>query len=180
MKNPTLVKRYAEGLARALPREDEYNSVRGRLAAFNAMIEGREDLRAALLRPFLNTTRKAALVHALLDAIKADGKTVRFLDLLLRHGRLEILPDILDALPSAWRAAHGMPTYEIRSVAALTPAQRTALEAELARLESRSVHCEYGLDPALLGGLTVRKGNRVFDVSLKGQLDKLKDTISER
>jgi F-type H+-transporting ATPase subunit delta len=180
MKNPILVKRYAEGLAQALPEAEEYESVRGRLAAFNAMIEGRADLRTALLRPFLGRSRKAALVAALLEAIKADGKSTRFLELLLRRGRLELLPGILEALPAVWRTAHGLPTFEVRSAAGLTPDQRAALEAELARLEGRPVHCEYGLDPSLLGGLTVRKGNRIFDVSLKGQLDRLKDTISER
>ena len=37
-----------------------------------------------------------------------------------------------------------------------------------------------GLIASLVGGLTVGKGNRVYDVSLKGQLDRLKDKISER
>ncbi len=180
MKNPTLIKRYAAGLAASLPEAEEYESVRGRLAAFNALIQGREDLRAALLRPFLGAARKASLVAALLEALKADGKTVRFVNLLLRHGRLEILPGILEALPAVWRALHGTPTYEVRSVVALLPAQRTALEAELARIEGRPVHCEYGLEPALLGGLTARRGNRVLDASLKGQLDRLTDILSER
>jgi F-type H+-transporting ATPase subunit delta len=180
MKNPTLVKRYVEGLAAALPSLAEYETVRGQLAGFADLVASREDLRFALIRPFLNASRKAVLVKALLDQMKADAKAARFLDLLLRHGRMEILPRVLEDLPAAWRAAHGVPTFDVRSVVPLTPAQRSGLEAELERLEGRAVHCEYGLDACLVGGLTVRKGNRVFDVSLKGQLDRLKDKISER
>ncbi|MDD8026275.1 MAG: ATP synthase F1 subunit delta [Acidobacteriota bacterium] len=180
MKNPTLVKRYAEGLAAALASPAEYEAVYGQLAVFDGLVESRDDLRAALLRPFLNVSRKTHLLKSLLEAMQAEGKTIRFLDLLLRHGRLEILPGVLECLPAVWRAGRGTPTFEVCSVVALSAAQRAGLEAELERLEKRAVHCDYGLDPALVGGLTVRKGNRIFDVSLKGQLDRLKDTISER
>lgn len=180
MKNPTLVKRYVDGLAAALASAEEYESVRADLAEFSGMMDGREDLRQALLRPFLNAAAKARLVDALLSGMKAGPKAARFLSLLLRRGRLEILPRVLDGLPTAWRAARGTPTFEVLSVVALTAAQRSRLEAQLKRLEGRPVHCDYGLDPGLVGGLTVRKGNRVFDVSLKGQLLRLKDTISER
>jgi F-type H+-transporting ATPase subunit delta len=180
MKNPTLVKRYVEGLAAALPSAVEYDAVRADLTEFSGLMEGREDMRTALLRPFLNAAAKARLVEAVLAGMKAEPKTARFMSLLLRHGRLEILPRVLESLPAAWRASHGVPSFEVLSVTALTAAQRSRLAAELERLEGRPVHCEYGLDPGLVGGLTVRKGNRVFDVSIKGQLLRLKDTISER
>jgi F-type H+-transporting ATPase subunit delta len=180
MKNPTLVKRYVEGLAAALVTAEEYEAVRADLAEFSGLMDGREDMRLALLRPFLNAAAKARLVESVLAVMKAEPKAARFLSILLRNGRLEILPRVLESLPQAWRAARGTPTFEVVSVTALTTAQRTRLEAQLERLEGRPVHCEYGLDPGLLGGLTVRKGNRVFDVSLKGQLLRLKDTISER
>ncbi|MCX6561098.1 MAG: ATP synthase F1 subunit delta [Candidatus Aminicenantes bacterium] len=180
MKNPTLVKRYVEGLAASLPTPAEYDAVRGQLTRFADLVVSREDLRFALVRPFLNASRKAVLVKALLDQMDAGAKTARFLDLLLRHGRMEILPRVLEDLPAAWRTAHGVPTFEVCSVVPLTPAQQSGLEAELERLEGRPVHCEYGLEASLVGGLTVRKGNLVYDVSLKGQLDRLKDKISER
>ena len=40
--------------------------------------------------------------------------------------------------------------------------------------------CAYALDPSIVGGLLVRKGNTVYDVSLKGQLERLKEIIRER
>jgi F0F1-type ATP synthase delta subunit len=58
--------------------------------------------------------------------------------------------------------------------------QKGRLERELSRLESAPVSCSYGLDPALVGGLFIRKGNRVYDASLKGELGRLQDIISER
>jgi F-type H+-transporting ATPase subunit delta len=180
MKNPTLVKRYTDGLAAALSSPAEYEIVQAELAAFSAILETDKKLGQALFRPFLNAAKKGRIVQAVLAAQNAQPKTARFLEVLLRHGRLEILPDVLAELPNVWRGGRGVRSLEVRSVVPLDEAQKSRLEAELSRLEDGPVHCDYVLDPSLVGGLRVGRGNLVYDVSLKGRLEKLKDTISER
>jgi len=180
MKNQTLVKRYTEGLAGALSSPSEYDTVQRELAEFASLLETNESLGHALFRPFLNAAKKGRIIQAILDAQSAQGKTARFLAVLLRHGRMEILPDVLAALPDVWRGRHGVLSFEVRSVVPLDEARKARLEAELVRIENRPVHCDYVLDPSIVGGLRVGRGNLVYDVSLKGRLDKLKDQISER
>ena len=62
----------------------------------------------------------------------------------------------------------------------LKDVQKARLEERLRAIEKRPVACTYVLDPAIVGGLVVRKGNKVYDVSLKGQLERLKEKIRER
>ncbi len=180
MKNPTLVKRYTDGLAAALSSPSEYGTVQRELDEFASLLKTDENLGHALFRPFLNAAKKSRIVRAILDAQRARPKTARFLEVLLRHGRMEILPDVLAALPDVWRARQGVLSFEVRSVVPLDQARKTRLEAELARIGNRPVYCDYVLDPSIIGGLRVGRGNLVYDVSLKGQLEKLKDEISER
>lgn len=180
MKNPTLVKRYTDGLAGALASPAEYELVGRELAEFAALLASEPKLGQALFRPFLNAGKKSRIIRAILDAQKAQLKTVRFLDVLLHHGRLEILPEVLAELPNVWRRNRGVRSFEVRSVVPLGTGQKTRLEAELARLGNGPAHCDYVLDPSLVGGLRVGLGNLVYDVSLKGRLEKLKDQISER
>jgi F-type H+-transporting ATPase subunit delta len=180
MKNQTLVKRYTEGLAAALSSPAEYKAVGRELGEFEALLNGHEGLNHALLRPFLNAAKKVRIMGTILDAQAGQVKTKRFLLLLLRHGRMELLPEILAALPVVWRERQGIQSFEVSSVVPLRSEQKARLEAELAGIEKRPVSCTYALDPALLGGLSVRRGNFVYDVSLKGQLDRLKNKISER
>ncbi len=42
----------------------------------------------------------------------------------------------------------------------------------------QQVLLETKVDPGLLGGLVVRVQDRVFDASLKGELDRLKETLT--
>jgi F0F1-type ATP synthase delta subunit len=60
-------------------------------------------------------------------------KTVRFLTLVARHGRLEILPEIAAGAPAAWNEKQGVLTFEVLSVVPLTDQQKNRLKAGLPR-----------------------------------------------
>jgi F-type H+-transporting ATPase subunit delta len=180
MKDPILVKRYAEGLAGALPDAAEFEAVHRELAEFGGFLAGTTRLGELLRRSFLTTARKAALVGEIVEEAGYRAKTRRFLLLLVQHRRLGVLDPVIRVLPAVWRDRRGIRTFEVRSVVALTEAQKSRLEAELARLEDAPVACTYGLDPGLIGGILLRKGNLIYDTSLKGQLGRIQDIISER
>ncbi|HNQ81125.1 MAG: ATP synthase F1 subunit delta [Acidobacteriota bacterium] len=178
--NPLLIKRYTEGLAGALPDESEYRVVSKDLEDFLGLVKGHERLFALLSRPFLRPTKKAAVIKEILARVDYHDKSKRFLLLLVRQRRLDLLPEIIRNLPAKWKELRGIRTFDVRSVVLLSEKQKSRLEAELARLEQAPVSCSYGLDPALIGGLFIRKGNRVYDASLRGELQRLKDIIGGR
>ena len=180
MMNPALLKRYSEGLAAALPDEAEFLAVYGELEDFLSLLTGNARLKAILIRPFVSSTKKAVIIEDILDREKYRDKTRRFLQLLVQHKRLDLLADVVADLPARWKARHGILTFEVGSVIPLSPAQKKRLEEELARLEKARISCSYTLDPSLVGGLFIRKGNRVYDASVKGELQRIKDIIGER
>jgi ATP synthase F1 delta subunit len=180
MKNDVLTNRYTEGLAGALRTSEEYEAVSQELAGFSGLLASHTLLRETLLRPFVPAARKAAVLRDVLDHQAYGDKARRLLLLLAQHGRLPILADIVAALPAHWQKRQGVVTFEVRSVVPLKDAQRARLEERLRTIEKRPVSCMYALDPAIVGGLVIRKGNRVYDVSLKGQLERLKEKIRER
>ena len=90
---------------------------------------------------------------------------------------MEILSQIVRALPAVWNDRQGVVTFEVRSVIPLKDSQRRKLQKELEAIEKAPVCCTYVLDPGIVGGIYVKKGNMVYDVSLKGQLERLKEKI---
>jgi F-type H+-transporting ATPase subunit delta len=180
MKDETLVRRYAEGLAGALRTETEFAAVSRELEEFAVLLRENDGLRQALLGPFFATPKKMRIVEDVLAVQAGDPKTARFLLLLLRHKRLAVLPRILADLPAIWRERRGVHVFQVRSVVSLSESQRRRLEEELIRLEDGRVFCSYVLDPSIIGGLSIHRGNFVYDVSLKGQIERLKEHITER
>jgi F-type H+-transporting ATPase subunit delta len=180
MKNDVPINRYAEGLAGALRTEEEYAAVSGELGEFAGLLETHDLLRATMLRPFVPAARRTEILEDVLARQGYRDKTRRLILLLAQHGRLDILGGVVRALPVLWKSRQGIVTFAVRSVVPLKEGQRTRLEAALRALERRPVSCAYALDPSIVGGLLVRKGNTVYDVSLKGQLERLKEIIRER
>ncbi len=179
MKNQVLVNRYAEGLVHAVRDEAEFESVRADLGAFRDLFAGRADLRQALLSPFVGAAKKARILEDVLTARRAGDKTKRLLLLLLEHKRLDILGDLAAALPEAWNEKLGVLTFEVTSVVALTDGQRARLQKALEAAERNPVKLVYRTDPVLIGGLTLRRGHIVYDVSVEGQLNQLKEQIQQ-
>jgi F-type H+-transporting ATPase subunit delta len=179
MKNPTLVNRYAEGLALALADDAEYGRVAAELRELTGLFREHPDLRRLLESPLLTAGRKAEAVRDVLDRSGISDKARRFILLILEHNRLSLLADILDALALAWDEKKGIVSFEVTSAVPLSEAQKRELAARLERLEKTAVRLSYSRDAAVLGGLTVRKGNLVYDASLKGRLDRLRAEILE-
>ena len=107
------------------------------------------------------------------------NKTKRFLLLLVENTRLMLLPEILECLPALWNEEQGIATFEVSSVIPLNANQKKRLEEKLSQLEKRPVALSYRLDPSLIGGLSIRKGNIVYDASIQGDLERIKQKIAE-
>lgn len=179
MKNQTLVKKYAEGLARALKDEREYESAGAEVGAFLGLFASREDLHKSLVSPFVNARKKAAILGEVLSRLGTGPKASRFLSLMLRHKRLELLPAVAAALPEAWSDMHGVVSFEVVSAAPLTAAQKERLEKGLEASEKKRVRLVYRTDPAVVGGLSLRKGHIVFDASVEGHLAALQERLGQ-
>ncbi len=179
MRNQILVKRYTQGLASALWDEKEYLAVSGELAEFSTLLRTRQDLADVLVSPFVAAKKKGQIIMDILTASSFSEKTKRFIGLLFEHHRLPLLSDILRAIPVFWNERKGVSTFEAYSVVALTDAQKSKLKAQLERLEKRPVDVTYKIDPGLVAGVSLKKGNIVYDASIRGHLSKLKEKISE-
>lgn len=179
MRYHILVSRYAEGMVQALKGDREYESALAALRAFLEVYSAHEDLRTALGSPFLNAAKRAALLKDVAARTGVRGKAMRFLSLLLENKRLDLLPAIIDLLPEAWHEKHGVWTFEVTSAVPVTDAQKDRLQARMEAWQRRPVRLVYRIDPAIVGGLALRRGHVVYDASVQGQLEKFQETLRE-
>ncbi len=90
---------------------------------------------------------------------------------------MELLPDIVAALPEAWSEMQGIVTYEVASAVPLTAAQRDRLAANLEAPKAAASASSSRTEPALVGGLALRKGHIVYDASVEGELRALQERL---
>jgi F-type H+-transporting ATPase subunit delta len=179
MKKLILVKRYAQALAGSLEDDAEFAAVSRELAEFQERISVHVALKQTLASPFVAARKKTQVIRDILDMLDLRKKTKRFILLLLENDRLPLLGDILNEIPALWNEHRGVTTFEVSSVVSLDEGQKKRLRERLERLEGRPVFLRYSINPGLVGGFSLRKGNLIFDASIKGHLTQIKERISE-
>jgi F-type H+-transporting ATPase subunit delta len=179
MKNRVLIKRYSLGLINAVGDEEEFTTILKELHRFSDLLESNENLKKILLSPFFPLTKKENLMDELLGQLSFRPKTNRFIGLCVNNDRLEFFDEILEFLPELWNEEKGVSTFEVSSVVPLKEVQKERLKEKLELLEKKPVFLKYRSDASLVGGLSIRQGNIVYDGSIRGNLDRLKENIVE-
>jgi F-type H+-transporting ATPase subunit delta len=135
-----------------------------------------------LRRVWENPAVAAEQKHRILDSIvqrAGISKPVRNLvAVLIDHRRVAFLPRILQQLEKELDARLGFAEAEITSVRGLGDAEKRALEAQVEKLTGKRVRARYGQDTSLLGGAVIRIGSTIYDGSVKGQLERIREAIS--
>lgn len=164
--------RFAEAIIDAVPEGTAREEVFRDLADVRSSLSNSRELRLFFQSPVIPQTRKLAAVDALFDG--RVGPYVRdVLRFLVEKEREAYVLQIIDAVFTLHREREGILTTSVRSAVALTENQRAALRAALEAVSGKRVEAEYGEDASLVGGLTVRLGDTVYDGSVRQQLKRL-------
>lgn len=124
----------------------------------------------------------AAQKRSLLDAIAGATGTLRpirnFMAILIDHGRIPMLAQIARQFETELNNQLGFVEADIRSSRQLSAEEKQGLESQVEGMTGKKVRARYGTDPQLLGGAVVRVGSTIYDGSVRGQLQKLKEQLS--
>ena len=152
------------------------------LAELNDVVElvgSNVALRRVWENPAIPAVQKVALLDAIARRTGYSKEVRNFLAVMIEHRRVALLPQITRHLQQEIDTRQGVTEAEITVARALAPEDQRALEAQIARASGgRAVRAKYNIEPALLGGASVRIGSTVYDGSVKGQLRKIKEALA--
>ena len=93
--------------------------------------------------------------------------------MIAANRRLFSLESIIAAFRQQLAKSRGELTAVVSTAQPLNDAQKAALDAALRRAVGVKVAVETKVEPALMGGMVVRIGSRMFDSSLRSKLQRL-------
>jgi len=171
----TAARRYAEAAFEIALRDGTVDAWRSELeGAADAL--GDERVARMLSNPAVALEKREALVEKALS--KAVSRPVLNLILLmLQRRRIEQLPRVAAEFRRLDNQRQGITQASATSAAELTPAELEALTTKLEQFTDGRVELDVAVDPSLLGGLVVRVGDRLIDVSVRGRLERLRNQL---
>lgn len=176
MREGSLSRRYAKALfqlAEENCREEETSQEIERfLAAFTA-----SPLQAVLNNPSFSVPSRKNIVVKIAENFKLSSTVAHFLSLLLEHDRLLLLPTIVSRYRRLLDEAKGRIEAQVVSATPLGEALLERLRGVLNRMSGKEVILHAETDPELLGGLVIQLEGKIYDGSVRTQLEKMKERI---
>ena len=101
-----------------------------------------------------------------------------FLNVLLEHRDINVLLSAIDEFRSLYEDYMNVADAVVTSVVELTDEQKKKLISKLSLVTGRRIRATYVIDSSLIGGLSVTVDGKLYDGSIKKNLNNLKEVMS--
>lgn len=133
-------------------------------------------VRAVMANPRVSLEERSAALDGLLEGMSAPVRNL--VRLLVAHGRFALLTEVVAEYRAIVEAASGVLRIVVSSAVPLTRAAERRIEGMFAVRLAHPVRLETVHDPALIGGLVIRMGDRVIDDSVRSHLQQLQAAMA--
>ncbi len=177
MSVETVARRYASALADVVVKSGETEIVRSELKIWEELVNSNANLQDAFANPAIAHLSKEKVLESLLVKAKPTTTTANFLRVLLRNSRLTELGQINEKFASVLEERSGVVAANITSARELSVAEKSDLQANLAKLTGKQVNLNFDINEEIIGGVVTRIGSTVYDGSVKTQLENLREQL---
>lgn len=164
----TIARPYAEAVFRIADEGGSlalWSAVLGEMAT----VASNSDVKAIIANPNISAAQLADVFLSLCkDVTSTDARNL--VELLVRNGRLGVLPEISAQFEILKDEREGVVEAEIVSAFPMDDAQSASLVADLERKFKRKVQASVSVNSALIGGVRITVGDEVIDASVQAKL----------
>ncbi len=174
-----IASRYARALVDViLEQKIDADTARQQLKAIVAAVHESVELRKVWQSPAISPEQKRAVLDAITKQIGVVRPIRNFIAVLIDHRRIAMLDDMVRQFEVELDAQLGFTEAQISSARPLAANEKRELEGRVERMTGKKVRAHYVSQPELLGGVLVRVGSTIYDGSVRGQLEKMRQELS--
>jgi F-type H+-transporting ATPase subunit delta len=171
--------RYARAFAEVVvDRRMDANKTMDELATIADLIMSSPELRNVLQNPSVEHKQKLKLLDAIIGRMGGSRELRNFVAVLMDQHRVGHIDEIAEQFKHELNERMGIAETLVSSARELTPEEKQSLERQMAAITGKTVRATYSRDTNLLGGVVVRIGSTIYDGSVRGQLERMKEQIA--
>ncbi len=142
-----------------------------------ALLAESDQLRRVMENPSIPGEQKRAVLDAVVQRTGGSRPVRNFIAVVTDHRRLPFFGEIVKQVERELNDRLGFADAQVTSARSLGDAEKQALEAEIAKLTGKRVRARYLQDASLLGGAVVQVGSTIYDGSVNGQLERIREQL---
>jgi F-type H+-transporting ATPase subunit delta len=139
--------------------------------------DGSTELRELFMNPAVPAAQKVSILDNLNAKMGLQKELRNLLAVLINNDRIGEVGEVATAWRVEMQVRLGIRHAEIVTARELGPQERAELVAGVGRLAGSHIEPTFKLDESILGGTVVRIGSTVYDGSVRGRLERLKEAL---
>jgi F-type H+-transporting ATPase subunit delta len=172
------VARYARAFADVVTQEKLDTAALDRqLDDFLATWEASAELRELFVNPAVAVPQKIAVLDKMNEKLGLLKELRNLLAVLIKNDRIGEVGEVVAAYRTEMQERQGIRSVEIVTARELSEQDRAGLVNGVGKLAGAQIEASFTLDESILGGTVVRIGSTVYDGSVRGRLDRLKEAL---
>jgi F-type H+-transporting ATPase subunit delta len=177
MRETTIARNYAEALLSLAKKAGDLDGWGESINGVAMAIQSDARLRQFLAAPQISATQKNAVI-AKAFAPKLPRMMVLFLQKLVLNRRQLLIPQIANEYNELVDEVEGRLHAQVTLAKEPGAGEPEAIAAQLSRAFARTVVPHISVNPAIIGGIVVRVGDRVMDGSVRRRLTTLRQRVT--
>lgn len=137
---------------------------------------GQPQLRSLVEHPAVRFAEKERVLRRVLDVIGREPMSLVLL--MVRRGRPGAVEPMVARFEELVRRERGIELAEVRTALPLDDEQRTAIAERLGELTNATIEIRETVDESLIGGISVRIGDKLYDASVRSRLERLRARLT--
>jgi F-type H+-transporting ATPase subunit delta len=172
------VARYARAFADVVTAERlDTTKLDQQLNDFLLTWDGSAELRELFVNPAVAAPQKIAVLDKMNVKLKLQKELRNLLAVLIKNDRIGEVGEVAAAYRTELQERQGIRSVEIVTARELSEQDRAGLTAGVGKLAGAKIQASFKLDTSILGGTVVRIGSTVYDGSVRGRLERLKEAL---
>jgi len=173
MSTKAIATRYATALLEEAVSRDLESTVERDFVTINEIADASPDLRMLFRSPIIEWWRKKNIIKEVL-AGHVNDLTMNFMMLVIEKGRERFYREIITEYLRMLDERRNILRIGVDSAKPLDEATRARVVEAIGQQSGKTVMAEFDETPELIGGLRITIGDKVYDGSLRSQLEDLR------
>jgi F-type H+-transporting ATPase subunit delta len=172
------VSRYARAFADVVAQFHlDTASVERQLNDFLQSWDGSAQMREVFEDPSISSKEKIAVLDQMKAKLGLVPQVRNLLAVLIDNDRIGAIHDVVAEYHRELQERLGLAQAEVITARELSAGDKSVLLAHVAKLANARVEAKFKLDASILGGVVVRIGSTIYDGSVLGRVERLKEVL---
>ncbi|MFN7312238.1 MAG: ATP synthase F1 subunit delta [Bacteroidota bacterium] len=176
MSEHRVASRYAKSLLDLAKEQNIVDAVVADIRTLAAVLKENRNLESVLKSPIITGERKLTVLTKIFEG-SFQKITIVFFDVVIRKKRERYLPAMIKAFIEQYNELNNIAEATVKTATPVSNEILAEIKGHIEKQTGKTINLTATTDASLIGGLVVQVGDRLFDASVSGKLNKIKNDL---